>query len=317
MRTHAARRGQSLVETSLGLMVFVTILLFGIYFAEVGAITLKVQEAANFALWDATAHVQHSPESNEWQRDNAVSLAEAEASRRYQDFDGRESKGSGAVTLQQAIARATPIRVNCEAGLPNGLRGIAPGDAGGSSALAQSMTVVSPGMTCTASSGLSASRIGKFLEPPFHEAQRKAANAFTVCAAGRAKGGACPGRFALLLDDWGLAGVAEGRPCALNINGASRCANSDYYQWTQRVFRANGGGGGAGSALAALVGAPGVNEDQFFMSYRGEEDGYEENIGPTHAGGQSRWEVTPFHVPPGGPRYDVPRENSWLGGVPR
>src|SRR5215217_127872 len=121
MRSRAAR-GQSLIETSLGLMVFITILMFGIYFAEVGALTLKVQEAANFAMWNATGRVMHDPEQQEWQRASAVTGALAEANGRYVDYDGRSRvDGSGGVPLQLAIARAQPIQVDCEAELPAGV----------------------------------------------------------------------------------------------------------------------------------------------------------------------------------------------------
>ena len=120
----------------------------------------------------------------------------------------------------------------------------------------------------------------------------------------------------MLLDDWGLSGVQEGLACPLSSDSGATCDNRDYYLWTERVYRANGGGGGAGSALAALVGADSVNEDQFFMSFRGEEDEYEEDIGGTHAGGQSRWEVTPFDAPNLNRGYNVPRANRFLG-VPR
>lgn len=316
MRSRQAR-GQSLVETALGAMVFVTILVFGIYFAEVGALTLKVQEAANFALWDATARVLHDPEVGEWGRRGAVGATEAEAAARYADFDGRERMGGTGVPIQQAIARALPIQVRCEARLPAGVPGLAPGDAG--PALAAAMNLGTQGLACTASSRLRAVRVGPFLEGSsgfFQESHRRAAAAFTVCAAGRASGGECTGRFGLLLDDWGLSTVDEGRACALSIDGGGVCANRDYSLWTERIYRANGGGGGAGSALAALVGVDAVvDEDQFFMSFRGEEDNYEENIGPTHAGGQSRWEVTPFDAP-NGPSFNVNRANRFLG-VPR
>ncbi|GHG88042.1 hypothetical protein [Comamonas sp. JC664] len=317
MRNRHAR-GQSLVETALGTMVFVTILLFGIYFAEVGALSLKVQEAANFALWNATGRVMHDPESNDWGRRGTALAAEAEANNRYVDFDGRSSRGGGrGVPLQQAIARAQPIQVDCRAELPGGVPGLSMADA--APGLAGTLVMGTQGMGCTASSSIRGVRIGRYLEEGrsgfFQTSQRRVSDAFTVCAAGRASGGRCTARFGMLLDDWGLSTVAEGRSCALNINGARRCANPDYYEWTQRVYRANGGGGNAGSALAALTGSDGVNEDQFFMSFRGEEDRYEENLGSTHAGGQARWEVTPFDAP-NIRSYNANRANRWLG-VPR
>ncbi|MCK8498918.1 MULTISPECIES: hypothetical protein [Myxococcus] len=310
----AARRGQSLIETALGLMVFVTILLFGIYFAEVGALTLKVQEAANFALWNATGRVMHDPAAGEWQRPSAVTGALAEANGRYVDYDGRSRMdGAGGVPVQLAVARAQPIQVDCEPELPAGVPTLEPRHAGGPLA---TMRVASPGMRCTASTRLRAERIGRFMEPSFFQtSQRAAAATFRVCAAGRATAGECRGRFGVFLDDWGLSTVAEGRACALSINSGRVCGNPDYYLWAERVYRRNGGGGNAGSALAGLVGAESVNEDQFFMSFRGEEDRYEENIGATHAGGQSVWETTPFRASNLARRYDVPRENRWLGGV--
>jgi hypothetical protein len=63
------------------------------------------------------------------------------------------------------------------------------------------------------------------------------------------------------------------------------------------------------------VGAESVNEDQFFMSFRGEEDNYEEDLGSTHAGGQPRWETTPFEAP-NVPSYNAGRRSHWLG-MPR
>lgn len=314
MRTRAAR-GQALVETALGAMVFVSILVFGIYFAEVGALTLKVQEAANFALWDATGRVLHDPEANVWGRTTAVGAAERAAARRYSDFDGRERMGGTGVAVQQAIARAQPIQVQCDGTLPAGMA-LRPAEAG--PMLAAAMNVQSQGLSCQASSRMRAARVGFFLDEGrrggfFQASQRRAAAAFTVCAAGRASDGNCTGRFSLLLDDWGLSGVAEGRVCPLSIDTGRVCTNADYYRWTERVYRANGGGGNAGSAMAGIAGSASVNEDQFFMSFRGEEHNYEENIGPTHAGGQSRWEVTPFDAPNLARPYNVRRANHWLG----
>ncbi|MCE9669221.1 hypothetical protein LY474_15525 [Myxococcus stipitatus] len=314
MRRSRATRGQSLVETALGLMVFVTILLFGIYFAEVGALTLKVQEAANFTLWNATGRVMHDPEAGEWQRPAAITAAAAEANERYADFDGRKRMDGEGVTIQLAIARSQPIGVDCETSLPAGVPDLTPAQAG--TMLSGAMDVRSSGMRCSASARMRAERIGRFMEPRFfRESQREAAAAFTVCAAGRANGGRCPGQFAMLLDDWGLSTVAEGRSCPLSANSGAVCGNRDYYLWAERVYRSNGGGGNAGTALAALVGAESVNEDQFFMSFRGHEDQYEENIGATHAGGQSIWETTPFRARNLSRTYDVSRKDSWLGGV--
>lgn len=323
-RASRPRRGQALVETALGSMVFVTILLFGIYFAEVGALTLKVQEAANFALWEATGHVMHNPQSGIFQRPNAEALASSEASGRYQDFDGRASQTSGRMTFQLAIARATRVNVDCEATRPAGspvdILGTRPQDADpGSAALGLAMNTQSDGISCNASTTLRAERLGTFMEPEFFKvSHRLASDQFRVCAAGRASGGRCTRRFFMLLDDWGLSSVAEGRECPLSTNTGAACANVDYYRWAERVYRENGGGGSAGSALMAGVGAEGgVDEDQFFMSFRGAESNYEQSIGASHAGNQTVWETTPFVADNLSPTYrNDGRRNKWLGGVP-
>ncbi|RKG60985.1 pilus assembly protein [Corallococcus sp. AB011P] len=322
-RASRSRRGQALVETALGSLVFVTVLMFGIYFAEVSALTLKVQEAANFALWEATGHVMHNPQNGVFQRSNAEALASAEAAGRYQDFDGRAGRTSGAMTFQLALARATRIQVDCEPTRPAGsdieILGTRPQDADPvSTALSQSMDTQSDGISCTASTRMRAERLGTFMEPEFFKvSHRRATDQFVVCAAGRASNGRCTRRFFMLLDDWGLSTVAEGRECPLSTNTGGACGNVDYYEWAQSVYRNNGGGGSAGSALMAGVGAEGgVNEDQFFMSFRGQESNYEQSIGGSHAGNQTVWETTPFKASNINPKYDVQRENKWLGGVP-
>ncbi|MBN9688579.1 MULTISPECIES: TadE/TadG family type IV pilus assembly protein [unclassified Corallococcus] len=322
-RASRSRRGQALVETALGSLVFVTVLMFGIYFAEVSALTLKVQEAANFALWEATGHVMHDPRNGVFQRSHAEALASAEAAGRYEDFDGRAGRASGAMTFQLALARATRIQVDCEptrpAGSELGILGTRPQDADlGSTALRQAMDVQSDGISCTASTRLRAERLGTFMEPEFFKvSHRRATDQFVVCAAGRASNGRCTRRFFMLLDDWGLSTVAGGQECPLQIDSGGACGNLDYYNWAQSVYQKNGGGGNAGSALMAGVGAEGgVNEDQFFMSFRGQESHYEQNIGGSHAGNQSVWETTPFVAPNISHRYDVHREGKWLGGVP-
>ncbi|MBN8470123.1 hypothetical protein JYJ95_26740 [Corallococcus exiguus] len=322
-RASRSRRGQALTETALGSLVFVTVLMFGIYFAEVSALTLKVQEAANFALWEATGHVMHNPQNRVFQRSNAEALASAEASGRYQDFDGRAGRTSGAMTFQLALARATRIQVDCEPTRPVGsdieILGTRPQDVDPvTTALSQAMDVQSDGISCTASTRMRAERLGTFMEPEFFKvSHRRATDQFVVCAAGRASNGRCTRRFFMLLDDWGLSTVAEGRECPLSTNTGGTCANVDYYAWAERVYRENGGGGNAGTALMAGVGAEGgVNEDQFFMSFRGQESNYEQSIGGSHAGNQTVWETTPFVAPNIGNKYDVQRQRKWLGGVP-
>ena len=52
-------RGQAVLEMSLGALLFVTVLLFGIHYAEVTFTQMKVTEAASSTMWDVTAGKMH------------------------------------------------------------------------------------------------------------------------------------------------------------------------------------------------------------------------------------------------------------------
>ena len=91
-RRAARGRGQSTVEMALGLMVFVTVLVFGMHFAEVGFLSIKVQEASAGALWDTTARRMHTLPKDFAPLQTAMDQAGAQAQQRYQDFDGRTSR---------------------------------------------------------------------------------------------------------------------------------------------------------------------------------------------------------------------------------
>ena len=92
----ARQRGQSAVELALASLIFVTVLIFGIHFSEVGYLSLKVQEAANAALWDVTAMKMHNIFSPEWtDYQNSVSTDQTNTTTRYQKYDGRASQSGG------------------------------------------------------------------------------------------------------------------------------------------------------------------------------------------------------------------------------
>ena len=296
-------RGQALVETVLGLLVFLTVFMFGIYFAEVGALALKVSEAANFAVWDATGRgAQGANATRDWERYGpAVAAARNAAQGRYQDFDSLTANGAGA-PLQQVYARATPIQVQCE---QTSIEGIGPEDSGDGTGPAP-LAVAMPGMNASFGISCAASSVMRAVRIPgnFHDGKwgfRTAHNSdipMQMCSSTQgAAGGGCVGRLAVLLDDWGLATREEGRSCPLAIDASGECANTRYYRWVRDTFEAQGGMSGAGSALAAIVGGtpPGGNEGQFFMSFQGSERGFIEKPGMSHVGSETDWETTP-HV---------------------
>jgi hypothetical protein len=57
-------RGQGTVELAIGLLVFVTVLIFGIHFAELSFLSLKTTEAASYAIWDSTGRRVHRFDPN-------------------------------------------------------------------------------------------------------------------------------------------------------------------------------------------------------------------------------------------------------------
>ena len=115
-----APRGQSTVELALSLLIFVTVAMLGIHFAEVGYLPIKVHEAAVSPLWDSTALRVHR-----W-RDTEKSIGdftpfpliapavESNANGRFHDFDGRTSTpGEGDTSVTQVFTRIDDMLVRC------------------------------------------------------------------------------------------------------------------------------------------------------------------------------------------------------------
>ena len=315
MATHRPQeRGQALVETALGTLVFVTILLFGIHFAELGFLALKVEEAANSALFDATAAKMHDTFTKDWSLwRTAVTDATSKQTQRYQDWDGRESQNGQASNISQVVTQGTPIVVACQEA-----RGALPSLAPGTRGLA----------VLTRVSRWTGRRVRHALQRVHHahavqysqSLSRERAlpgSALTyasipICAAGRPVNGACNTRFGILLDDWGFAGEQEGREMPLRPEGGLPLVtqNKGYYDMVNAMYQANGAGqGGAASALAALVvGFSPINEGQFYMSFRGAESDYSQTL-VSHR--DTTWKTSPIEV---NGRY-LRREGNrcWLG----
>ena len=177
-------RGQAMVETVLGILVFVTILMFGIHFAEVGYLSLKVQEASASALWDTTSAKMHELPGDFGSQSNAISSAGDSATGRYKDFDGRTSKSGGSAPVQ-VFTSAGGLTVECK-------------EAGGisfaPSASTKGVYKNSGGMTCSSKAVLSpTSRLTKsFLDQgqgSLFQVAHLTGGVIPVCGVGRAKGG--------------------------------------------------------------------------------------------------------------------------------
>ncbi|HEX5753173.1 MAG TPA: pilus assembly protein [Archangium sp.] len=313
LRGRASQRGQGTTELALGLLLFVTILIFGIHFAEVGYLSLKVQEAATSALWDTTSAEMHTlpndfkPLTDLINDDTPGKLA----TERYQDFDGRTSK-TGRPRVVQLFTSAEGLEVTCRA-------------AGGISfAPSRSTSGVYKdvgGMSCTAQAELSPVKkfTRRFLDRgrgAFFDVPHYTMGAIPVCGLGRVRGGECAGGFGILLDDWGLASAEESREC--RVLDDAGCDNQAYYRSARKVYAAHLPGMGASQRLArSIVGQAPIDPGKFWMSFRGMDSGFQEK---ENGGDQdpNDWKTTPG-AGSRSPEYNSSyskRQNCFLGTCP-
>jgi hypothetical protein len=249
MPLRAPRRGQAIVEATLGILVFISVLLFGLHFAEITFTQMKVTEAAQAAVWDSTSgemHVLPRIGGNFNGAATNVASARANALNRYTDFDGRTATVTSP-NPKGLLSSVEPgsLRINCGVGVGLGQKG------------AEVLLVLheaavyddNNGMQCNAEAqinpfGTFTGGVGTFLEGPGgffargdrpdmakHKGSATQTAGYKTCAVGRPNGlnGPCDrGQFAMLIDDWGLASGGQesgvcpvmpwGVPCPTNIN---------------------------------------------------------------------------------------------------
>ncbi|MBL0695095.1 pilus assembly protein [Comamonas sp. JC664] len=207
LRSRAAR-GQAMVETAIGATLFVTIVAFGIHFAEVGFLSLKVQEAAISALWDGTHGEMHLLPLNYDPAGNSMRNAAGDAQLRYADFNGLSATTGAGIT--QSLTTGSGMNVSC---------GMGAGVDWGGATVTRVVYRDNGGTQCGAQATLSAWRFpSAFLDQGesalYKERHMQGALAnFQVCAVGRPVAGRCAGSFSMLIDDWGLAGEVESATC--------------------------------------------------------------------------------------------------------
>lgn len=286
LRGRASQRGQGTTELALGLLLFVTVLIFGIHFAEIGYLSLKVQESAASALWDTTSAKMHELPKNFTPLTNLISSDKPGqlATERYKDFDGRTSK-QGRAKVTQLFTSAGDLEVTCRAA---GAINFRPSVSTNGSVYRNV-----GGMRCNARAELSPVQkfTRNFLDRgrgAFFEVPHYAVGAIPVCGVGRASNGQCAGGFGILLDDWGLSSEAESRECHL-----LGCNNTAYFESAQVVYNHHNQVDGSSVRLArAVVGTAPINPGKFWMSFRGAPSGFLEK----EPGGDSDtndWETTP------------------------
>lgn len=255
----SAPRGQAMVEMALGLLVFVTIFMFGIHFAEVGYLTLKVQEASSSALWDTTSAVMHKLPSDGSPLQSAIGAAGGRATGLYKDFDGRTTTKGGSAAPIQVFTSAGGLEVKCDPS--SDISFTADGSV-------KNVFPQEGGMTCTSSAVLSPTpRLTRsFLDQgpgSLFQVPHLMAGVIQVCGTGRANGGTCSGSFGLLMDDWALEGEQETRLCKV-----LSCQNTAYFDSAKKVFDDHNTATGAAMTLArTVIGQAPYDTSKFYMSF--------------------------------------------------
>jgi hypothetical protein len=246
-------RGQATLELAIGVLIFIPVLLLGIHFAEVGAITLRVNQAAASAVWDTTGLRAHRFNTatptfrNSYNiKDGAGRDPAARADALYKNFDGLSSGGGNTIT--QVFTRGTSLQVTCTPSkvmkTPVAPAGRDFGPIFQSYDFARNGGNRVDGMACSAEGTVNAFNLptqymeqgngGWFNAPMVQRAS------FTVCAIGRASGGSCSGKLDVALDDWALSGSSTADGNELK-NCDNEClvqgtGNQAYLRTVKRVF---------------------------------------------------------------------------------
>lgn len=265
--------GQATVELALGLLVFVTVLLFGIHFAEVGWLSLKVQEAGAWAIWESTGpRTQDLAGHNHNPLDQTLSAGglELTTTRRYEDFNGLSSV-TGAPIIGAAMVKGSSLKASCTADSSLSFR---------PTKTASAVYFDEGGLSCQVVARLDAIRIPTgFLQNDaegFFQAEHKVAAPYFFCAVGGRSGNACRGRLSILTNDWGLAGNAPGDNQSASCRIGNPCTNSTYRSAVQAMWV---GGGTAGKTFAERhAGAAPTSAMDFYFSYAGMEFNYFTNL---------------------------------------
>ncbi len=326
-RTNANVRGQAIVESVLGILVFISVAMWGIHFAEVTFTSMKVTEAAQSAVWDSTSGQMHvlPPGFNFSGASANVTAAAGNANGRYADFDGRTAATPSA-TPKGIFSSAAPGSMSIQCRTGNGFDQ----SAGHVALLIHELLVYrdNGGMRCNAEAfvdPMGTMKVGAFLEGAngFFGKSQNAARAqrtgsvtqtagYKVCAVNRPNGinGNCRGSFEMLIDDWGMASggneedscpaLPYGFPClGLNINFWT----SAYLMYTLNsfVFQTQDR---SEYQMASLVAQPPVwawpgipmvpgNPTSFYLSWVGEDALFLQPVWPGD-GSLPVWFTTPY-----------------------
>ena len=291
-------RGQATTELALGSLVFVVVLLFGIYFGEVPVMMLKVKEAANFSVTRVTGERTHMFNTSNIAA--ATTFAPFDPAQvatdtfaRYNDFDGMSDRVGGG-TFTQAMTSADNLRVQCSADnriqfkvdrSPATRRTLAGGQASYDAAFdyLKARFRNRGGVSCEVSATATPFRVPtSFLDTgggKMSEEQLKTRASFKICGAGRPTGNACNGELLVLTGDWAFDG-----PMASPSNGDAESVqdgpivNDPYVLMVRRLYDLNGDSqGSAGRKLLRVVAGVQTNQPEYLdesifnMSFGGDQ----------------------------------------------
>jgi hypothetical protein len=298
-------RGQGTVEVAIGATVWVTIVVLGLWLSEVSFLQVKVQEASAAAVWEAAGRkvddysVADNAQGDTDYQDALDGVGRA-VSNRYADFDGLESAGrqtrrllvEGRVTSVSCVPGAgqTPLSYDVPAATRYSDRtGAVP------TAVNDALrTLYRPRVAtmCSASAVAAPYQLPEHFDDQggqawFNTPLRKDGS-IQLCGVGRAKNGACQGRYAVLLGDWALDGLptsdaTKNLMLAKEHDQEHQTGNLPYKAMVQHLYEVSGTGYGANQhnyqASARFLSKianqfPLINETDFAMSYSGVEGGY-------------------------------------------
>lgn len=267
------RRGQATVELALGVLVIVPMLLIGIYMAEYAQLSLKVQDAATFAVWDGSgSRVQHfNASDNDTPFNATVSSGDPDdgiAERAENIFSGFDpTLDNPPSTVTRALTQGDSLDVKCYR------RSFGPSPTQwGQPQPFSDLYHRTGGYSCEASAKLTAVRIptdfmmrseGGFFHAPVLER-----STMHLCSMGFPTGATCPGRLLVLSNDWGLSG-SETNECD------TACKTGTYRGMVEHLFAPDLGP--AIAFAATYAGNPSLTPFQF--SYVSVENNMTQTLG--------------------------------------
>jgi hypothetical protein len=289
-----------MVELVLGALIFITVIVFGLYVGEMGYLMAKVHEAGAYAMWDSTAYQTYTYNGGAPGTGNttmATGQAGSYASTQYQDYNGLTGTAGGAPTL--IFTQAQTMNVACA---PDPVPVVDPWT-GVIPPLTQDMQMngVAPdgAVSCTATgtvtpaAALPVSFLENTIGGTFHVKNYIGPALSMVCANGFPASGTCANnKMNILLGDYGLNnGNAwnDTHECYLAGTGgdnggacSNAAGNQAFYKMTKQLWDASMQNQGFAQGwtqnpenfvctTVGVPGCPGGGVTDFYMSFRGSE----------------------------------------------